>query len=120
MQTLSLPQPVRSSDWRQQRRSVAPAFAPRTVHLLAIAGSLRSVALHAECRPAAAFRLYASAGARICVGTPFALTELVLVVASLVRTFRIELAPHGPVAPVGLVTLQPDAPPPFRLMPRAA
>jgi cytochrome P450 len=59
------------------------------------------------------------AGPRICVGSPFALTELVLVVASLVRVFRIELLPHRPVTPVGLVTLQPDVPPPFRFMPRA-
>jgi cytochrome P450 len=32
------------------------------------------------------------AGPRICVGALFALTELVLVVASLVRDFRIEMA----------------------------
>jgi unspecific monooxygenase len=60
------------------------------------------------------------AGPRICVGSPFALTELVLVVASLVRAFRIALPPHRPVTPVGLITLQPDVPPPFRLRPRAA
>ena len=60
------------------------------------------------------------AGPRICVGSPFAVTELVLVVASLVRAFRIALPPHRPVTPVGLITLQPDVPPPFRLRPRAA
>ena len=60
------------------------------------------------------------AGPRICVGAPFALTELVLVTATLVRAFRIELAQHRPVAPVGLVTLQPEAPPPFRLIPRGS
>ena len=60
------------------------------------------------------------AGPRTCVGAPFALTELVLVVATLMRVFRIELAPHRPVSPVGLVTLQPDSPPPFVLRPRAA
>jgi cytochrome P450 len=59
------------------------------------------------------------AGPRICVGSPFALTELVLV-ASLVRAFRIELPLRRPVTPVGLVTLQPDLPPPFRLRRRAA
>jgi unspecific monooxygenase len=58
------------------------------------------------------------AGPRICVGAPFALTELVLVTASLVRGFRIEMAPRRMVHPVGLVTLQPDSPPPFRLTPR--
>jgi cytochrome P450 len=60
------------------------------------------------------------AGPRICVGGRFALTELVLVVANLVRTFRIDVPPHRPVAPVGLVTLQPDVPPPSRLTPHAA
>ena len=60
------------------------------------------------------------AGPRVCVGAPFALTELVLVTATLVRAFRIELAQHCPVAPVGLVTLQPEAPPPFRLIPRGS
>jgi cytochrome P450 len=58
------------------------------------------------------------AGPRICVGAPFALTELVLVVASLVRDFQIEMASRRMVHPVGLVTLQPDAPPPFQLTPR--
>ncbi len=58
------------------------------------------------------------AGPRTCVGAPFALTALVLVVATLVRAFRIELAPHRPVSPVGLVTIQPDIPPPFLLRPR--
>jgi len=58
------------------------------------------------------------AGPRTCVGAPFALTELVLVVATLVRAFRIELAPHRPVSPVGLVTIQPDPPPLFVLRPR--
>ena len=60
------------------------------------------------------------AGPRICVGAPFALTELVLVVATIVRCFSIGLAPHPPVTPVGLVTLQPDSPPPFLLAPRAS
>ena len=60
------------------------------------------------------------AGPRVCVGAPFALTELVLVTATLVRAFRIELAQHRPIAPVGLVTLQPETPPPFRLIPRGS
>ncbi len=60
------------------------------------------------------------AGPRTCVGAPFALTELVLVLATLVRSFRIELPPHNPVKPVGLVTVQPDIPPPFRLRARSA
>ena len=52
-------------------------------------------------------------GARTCIGSPFALTELVLVLAILMRSFRIALAPHAPVNPVGLTTIQPDRPPPF-------
>jgi len=55
------------------------------------------------------------AGPRICVGNPFALTELVLVVATMVRSFHVSLAPHRPMALVGIVTIQPDVPPPFRL-----
>lgn len=58
------------------------------------------------------------AGPRVCVGARFALTELILVVATLVRHFHIGLAPHRPVAPVGRVTIQPDAPPPFLLRKR--
>ena len=58
------------------------------------------------------------AGPRICVGAPFALTELVLVVATLVRRFRIELASRRMVHPVAFVTLQPDLPPAFQLTPR--
>jgi cytochrome P450 len=57
-------------------------------------------------------------GARTCVGSPFALTELVLVLAILMRNFRMALAPHAPVNPVGLTTIQPDRPPPFLLQRR--
>lgn len=53
------------------------------------------------------------AGPRTCVGAPFALTELVLVVATIIGSLRVELAPHPPVHPVGRVTLQPDSSPPF-------
>ncbi|HEX3535860.1 MAG TPA: cytochrome P450 [Stellaceae bacterium] len=57
-------------------------------------------------------------GPRTCIGSAFALTELVLVLAILMRTFRISLAPHEPVNPVGLTTVQPDRPPPFLLQRR--
>ena len=56
--------------------------------------------------------------APVLVGLRILLTELVLVIATMVRTLRIELAPHRPVTPVGLVTIQPDSPPPFVLRPR--
>ena len=54
-------------------------------------------------------------GPRTCIGSPFALTELVLVLALLFSHFRLALAPHRPVTPVGLTTIQPDRPPPFLL-----
>jgi len=60
------------------------------------------------------------AGPRICVGAPFALTELVLVVAAFVRRFRIQLASRRMVHAVAFVTLQPDLPPLFQLTPRSS
>ncbi len=50
------------------------------------------------------------AGPRICVGAQFALTEAVLVLARLLRTFRIRFAGRGAVMPRGFVTTQPDRP----------
>lgn len=58
------------------------------------------------------------AGPRVCVGAPFALTELVLVTATLIKDFAVGLCSDEPVAPIGLVALQPSAPPLFRLTPR--
>jgi cytochrome P450 len=55
------------------------------------------------------------AGPRACVGAQFALTETVLVLARLIRHFRIELADDRPVLPLATITLQPDHSPPFRL-----
>lgn len=48
------------------------------------------------------------AGPRICVGMRFALTEATLVLARLLRRFRLELVGGGHVLPRGLVTTQPD------------
>jgi cytochrome P450 len=59
-------------------------------------------------------------GSRTCIGQPFALTELVLVLAMFTRNFSISLAPHQPISPVGLTTIQPDRPLPFVLLPRHA
>jgi cytochrome P450 len=58
------------------------------------------------------------AGQRACIGAQFALTEAVLVLARLVRDFRVERADDQPVLPLALFTLQPDHSPPFRLLPR--
>ncbi len=55
------------------------------------------------------------AGPRACVGAQFSLTETVLVLARLLRDFRIELADDQPVLPLARITLQPDHRPPFRL-----
>ena len=57
-------------------------------------------------------------GPRVCVGAQFALTEATLVLASIVKAFKIERADSEPVMPVGIVTTQPDRAPLFRLQPR--
>jgi unspecific monooxygenase len=58
------------------------------------------------------------AGPRICVGAQFALTEAVLVLARLLRRFRVELCGSGTVLPRGIVTTQPDREVRFILLPR--
>lgn len=58
------------------------------------------------------------AGPRICVGARFALAEGVLVLARLLRDWRLEFADGGAVMPLGRVTTQPDRPVAFRLVPR--
>jgi unspecific monooxygenase len=50
------------------------------------------------------------AGPRICVGAQFALTEAVIVLARLLRRFRIRFSGSGAVLPIGRVTTQPDRP----------
>ena len=55
------------------------------------------------------------AGPRVCVGAQFALAEATLVLAMLVRAFRVVLDDPMPVVPVAIVTTQPDHPPAFRL-----
>ena len=58
------------------------------------------------------------AGPRICVGAQFALTEATLVLARLLRTFRVEVVGGSDMRPRGLVTTQPDRPVRFVLTPR--
>jgi cytochrome P450 len=48
------------------------------------------------------------AGPRICVGARFAMTEAVLVLATLIGQFRVTRVDTRPVLPVGIVTTQPD------------
>lgn len=50
------------------------------------------------------------AGPRICVGAQFAITEAVLVLARLLRRFRITLVGGELMVPRGIVTTQPDRP----------
>ena len=59
------------------------------------------------------------AGPRVCVGAQFALTEAVLVLARLLRAFRIELFGSGVVVPRGFLTTQPDRSVRFLLSHRA-
>ncbi|HEY1934218.1 MAG TPA: cytochrome P450 [Acetobacteraceae bacterium] len=54
------------------------------------------------------------AGPRICVGAQFALTEAVLVLASMLQRFRFELQDEPPL-PLAIVTTQPSHQPLFRL-----
>lgn len=55
------------------------------------------------------------AGPRICVGAQFALTEGVLVLARLLRRYRLSLIGAPQVRPRGLITTQPDRRVPFLL-----
>lgn len=59
-------------------------------------------------------------GPRQCIGAQVALVEAALVIAMLVRAFRIEPTTGRPVRPVARITLQPDNPAPFRLRPRGS
>jgi cytochrome P450 len=48
------------------------------------------------------------AGPRGCIGASFALQEAIIVLATIVRTFRLELAPDHKVWPVHRITLRPQ------------
>jgi cytochrome P450 len=54
------------------------------------------------------------AGPRVCIGAQFALTEIVLLMAIMVRAFWIRLGEPRIVRPIGIVSTQPANPPPFR------
>jgi cytochrome P450 len=47
------------------------------------------------------------AGARICIGAVFAMTEAVLMLATIAQRYRLRLKPGHPVEPQGLITLRP-------------
>ena len=46
-------------------------------------------------------------GPRICIGAAFAMTEALVILATLAQRYRLRLAPGHPVEPVGLITLRP-------------
>jgi cytochrome P450 len=72
-----------------------------------------------EATPPARFTyLPFGAGPRVCIGAQFALTEAAVVLARLIRDVRLELVGRRPIQPVGVITIYPDKPPPFRLVPR--
>ncbi len=48
------------------------------------------------------------AGPRICIGMAFAMAEAVLILATLARRFRFDLAPGAQVEPVAKITLRPQ------------
>lgn len=48
------------------------------------------------------------AGPRICIGMAFAMAEAVLILATLARRFRFNLAPGAKVEPVAKITLRPQ------------
>jgi unspecific monooxygenase len=58
-------------------------------------------------------------GPRVCVGAQFALTEAALVLAMLIKQFRITRASSEPVLPVAVIVTGPDHPALFQLQPRA-
>jgi unspecific monooxygenase len=57
-------------------------------------------------------------GARVCIGSHFALVEATLALARLIGGFRVELLDKTPVMPIGIVTTQPDRSPMFSITPR--
>lgn len=58
------------------------------------------------------------AGARTCIGSTFALQEATLVLATLVRNFKMQLAPDARVWPMLRVTLRPEHGLPMAVEPR--
>jgi cytochrome P450 len=60
-----------------------------------------------------------STGPRVCVGAAFAMAEAMLILAMLIRTFRVEIDDPEPILPVASVTLHPNRPGRFRLRPRS-
>jgi cytochrome P450 len=57
-------------------------------------------------RPRLAYMPF-GAGPRICIGAAFAITEAILILATIAQRYRLALKPGHPVEPRGLITLRP-------------
>ncbi|MBB4908440.1 cytochrome P450 [Actinophytocola algeriensis] len=57
-------------------------------------------------------------GPHLCIGNQFAMTEMLLVIASTLQRYRLELESQDPVVPRPLLTLGPEKPIRVRLVPR--
>ena len=60
----------------------------------------------AAARPRFAYMPF-GAGARICIGAAFAMTEAILILATIAQRYRLRLKSGHPVEPQGLITLRP-------------
>ena len=60
------------------------------------------------------------AGPRTCIGASFAMQEAILVLATLIQRFELELAPDARVWPIQRITLRPSHGLPMRVVPRVA
>jgi cytochrome P450 len=47
------------------------------------------------------------AGPRVCVGASFAMQEMIVVLATILRHWRVRMVPGHPVEPLALITLRP-------------
>ena len=58
------------------------------------------------------------AGQRICIGAAFAMTEAILILATIAQRYRLRLKPGQPIEPQGLITLRPRYGMPMKLQRR--
>jgi cytochrome P450 len=66
----------------------------------------RFSAARAVARPRFAYIPF-GAGQRICIGAAFAMTEAILILATIAQRYRLRLNPRHPIEPQGLITLRP-------------
>lgn len=57
-------------------------------------------------------------GPHLCIGNQFAMTEMLLIIATVMQRYRVELEGQEPIEPRPLLTLGPDKPVRVRLLPR--